>query len=169
MPGLKWKEDVNHLERLIAEAKSRRKHSRNRSRDRRMLSSRLFAVDDPVREIRPVQDHVGEILCRSWTKGNRDDITSLSVGLAGLWEVSRVHIQLLGELLDVDAGIHERELTELSRSLFVNWFSNAFDHMKSLKRPLSRLAGLEGAFYQVSIPRGKTKGQNLRSRSARHT
>ena len=62
---------------------------------------------------------------------------------------------LLRKMLTTDTRISRQELTEISHGLFVNWFSNASDRMKSLKRPLSRLAGFESAFYQVRNPSGQ--------------
>lgn len=164
----KWREDAEHLKRLIKEARARRGKGHNRGRDireiRRMLSAKFYEIDDPVHEILPVQDHIAGILRRSWANGKRGDVTLLSVGLAGLWEASRVHMLLLRKMLTTDTRISRQELTEISHGLFVNWFSNASDRMKSLKRPLSRLAGFESAFYQVATPAGKSNARKTRPR-----
>ena len=53
----KWREDAEHLKRLIKEARARRGKGHNRGRDireiRRMLSAKFYEIDDPVHEILP--------------------------------------------------------------------------------------------------------------------
>lgn len=158
MPKPIWVRDAARIRALIAKAKANRRNTESRNRTiteiRSLLAGPLFEEREPIREIVPIQQEVGVLLSRVTRRLNRKDITSISAPLAALWEVSRLHLLLVAELIKKSNPVDEDRLIEIGRQLFINWFSNASGYMETLKRPLSRLAGFEGAFY------------NMRSRSS---
>ena len=153
MARQQWMKAVEHLRRLIAKAETRRRDLRPRSRDisdiKKMLAGPFLDVRrNPVREIGPIQSELGVPLKRAWRDASERDIAEMTVNLAGLWEVSRVHVLSIGQLLKVGNKMEKERFTEIARTLFINWFSNASGHMETLKRPLARLAGFEGTLYE---------------------
>lgn len=77
-------------------------------------------------------------LKHAWPDAKPKDISYLSTDLAALWEVSRLHIILVRNMLKMRTKLKRRELQGLSQELDVNWFSNASGHMKSMKGELAR-------------------------------
>lgn len=159
MSKARWMSDVKEIRALIAKSEAERcnpeLHPRNIAEIRGLLSDPLLEAHGPIREIVPIQNELAGLLRRVSRKLNRDNVTSVSANLAGLWEVSRVHISLVGTLIKMSDRINDEKLAAVARELFINWFSNASDHMATLKRPLSRLAGFERAFYNDTGARRK--------------
>ena len=63
----------------------------------------------------------------------------LVADLAGLWEVSRVHMILVQNLLTIgDRANNRRRLQVVAQELDVNWFSNATGHIETMRRELAR-------------------------------
>ena len=172
MPKANWMREAKALGALIARAEADRRSTEPRNRTitetRRLLAGPLLEERNPTREIVPIQDELGVLLRRISHNLNGKDTTSISVDLAALWEVSRLHILLVAELIEKSDGVDEDRLIEIARQLFVNWFSNASDHMETLKKPLSRLAGFERAFYHKrsrrSTARKSARGDRIVTR-----
>ena len=104
----------------------------------RFLPRGSWKIPAPTAEILPLQTKLRPLLKRAWPHGSPKDISWLTADLAGLWEVSRVHIILVRKLLSMAGRPDRRKLQELSQELDVNWFSNASSHMRTMKRELAR-------------------------------
>jgi len=97
-----------------------------------------WKIPAPTAEILPLQAKLTPLLKRAWPNGKETDISGLTADLAGLWEVSRVHIILVRKLLKMADGLDRRRLQDVTQDLDVNWFSNASGHLKTMKRELGR-------------------------------
>lgn len=161
MPKPSWMRDAESIRALIAKAEADRRNTEPRNRTiteiRSLLAGPLFQEREPIREIVPIQHELGVLLTRLSRRLKLNDISSISGPLAGLWEISRVHVLLVAELIKKSKRVDEDQLIEIARQLFINWFSNASDHMETLKRPLSRLAGFEQSFYDKRIRGSPTR------------
>lgn len=59
---------------------------------RELLSRKALRIPGPTAEILPIQKQLKVLLKRVWPDGSDEDLSGLSVTLAGVWEVSRKHI-----------------------------------------------------------------------------
>jgi len=106
---------------------------------RAVLGKASFEIPAPTAELLPLQAKLKPILKRAWAKGGDKDISGLTVDLAALWEVSRVHIILIKELLKMKAKPDKERLAQILVELQVNWFSNASGHTETLERELTKI------------------------------
>ena len=106
---------------------------------RELMSRKTLRIPGPTAEILPIQKQLKVLLKRVWPDGSDEDLSGLSVTLAGLWEVSRKHIILIRKLLGMKGKLDRKKLQDISRELDVNWLSYASDHLSELRPALERL------------------------------
>jgi len=124
---------------------------------RRLLQQKHLKIPAPTAEILPLQKKLKPLIQRAWPDGSDKDISWFVADLAGLWEVSRVHIILVRKLLKMADELEREKLQQLSQELDVNWFSNATGHLDTMKKDLARFkASIYG--YSRKRPKRKTKG-----------
>jgi hypothetical protein len=104
----------------------------------KILGRRTLKISAPNREIVPLQNKLGALLSRAWPDGSKRDISWLTVDLAALWEVSRIHIILVRRLLRMGRRFNRAEMQDISQELYVNWCSNAAGHLETFERELAR-------------------------------
>jgi hypothetical protein len=105
---------------------------------RKLWSRKEMRISVAAAEILPLQARLRPILKRAWPSGGEKNVSWLTADLAGLWEVSRVHIMLIEKLLQQGNKLNKDELKGISIDLEINWSSNAPGHIQTLKRGLSR-------------------------------
>jgi hypothetical protein len=105
---------------------------------KKLLPRRGSKVPAITAEILPLQAKLRPILKRAWPDGSEKDISWLTADLAGLWEVSRVHIALVRKLLRMTNKPNKRKFQEISQALDSNWFSNAPGHLETMATELAR-------------------------------
>ena len=124
---------------------------------KKLLPRDSWRIPAPTAEILPLQAKLAPLLKRAWPGGSEADISGLTADLAGLWEVSRVHIILVRKLVKMVGRLDRRRLQDLSQDFDVNWFSNAASHMKTMKRELARF---KSSLYAGDIGRAyRTKSR----------
>jgi hypothetical protein len=106
---------------------------------RASLGKTRLEIPVPTAEILPLQTKLKPILQRAWPKGSDKDISWLTVDLAALWEVSRVHIILIKKLLRMKGKPNKKLLGQLLIDLEINWYSNASGHLETLEKELNKL------------------------------
>jgi hypothetical protein len=105
---------------------------------KKLLPRQSWKIPSTTAEILPLQTKLRPILKRAWPEGSEKDISWFSADLAGLWEVSRVHIILVRKLLKAADKLDKAKLQQLSQELDVNWFSNAPGYLETMKKELAR-------------------------------
>jgi len=105
---------------------------------RKFLHKKSLKIPAPTADIIPLQRELNSLLKRAWADGSEKDINWFTADLAGLWEVSRMHIILLRKLLKTADKLDKAKLQQLSQELDVNWFSNAPRHLATMKKQLAR-------------------------------
>jgi hypothetical protein len=106
---------------------------------RAALGKSRSEIPAPTAEIVPLQAKLKPILQRAWPKGSDKDISWLTVDLAALWEVSRVHIILIKKLLRMKGKPNKKLLAQIAIELEINWYSNASGHLETLEQELNKL------------------------------
>ena len=114
---------------------------------RRFLPDGSQKIAASTAEILPLQAKLTALLRRSWPRGSDKDISWLAADLAGLWEVSRLHIILVQRLVRMMGNANRRGLQDIAQELYVNWFSNATGHMQTMKQ---ELAQFKASLYEKS-------------------
>jgi hypothetical protein len=110
------------------------------TRELKKLGSRKkLRTPAPTAEILPLQGKLRPILKHGWPDRTAKDIGWTTADLAGLWEVSRMHIILVRKLLRMGRKPDRNKLRQILLDLEINWFSNAEGHMHTLKHELARL------------------------------
>src|SRR6202158_546789 len=105
---------------------------------KRLWSQKKLRIPAATAEILPVQEKLRSLLKRAWPDANEKDISWMAADLAGLWEVSRVHVNLVRKLLKMGNTLNRDKLLQISIDLDINWFVNAPGHMQTLKHELAR-------------------------------
>src|ERR1700756_967432 len=90
---------------------------------KKLLRRQGWKIPTFAAEILPLQAKLRPILKQAWPDGSEKDISWLTADLAGLWEVSRVHIALVGRLLRMADKPNKRKLQQISQALDISWFS----------------------------------------------
>ena len=98
-----------------------------------------FKDSPETAEIPPLQAKLSPILKQAWKGGSPNDISFLTADLAGLWEVSRVHIKLVNKLIKMKRRPNRKALQQLLIDIEINWFSAAPGHLKTMKGEIGRL------------------------------
>lgn len=119
-----------------------------------ILGKKSVKIAAPTAEIQPLQNKLKPLLKRAWPDGSERDISWLTVDLAALWEVSRIHIILVRKLLKMGDRLDRAELQQFSQDLEINWFSNASGPLKTMKNVLPRF---KASLYGYSRKRPKRK------------
>jgi hypothetical protein len=105
---------------------------------RKFLGKKSLAIPAHTAEILPLQEKLRPLLKRAWPQGSERDISFLTCDLAGLWEVSRLHIILVRRLLKTSPELSETDLRDIVMELHINWLSTAPGHIKDMKRKLAQ-------------------------------
>ena len=105
---------------------------------RRHVSKWPGKIPPLIAEILRLQRQLGPIIGRAWPDGSEKDTSSMTVDLAALWEVSRKHSSLIRKILRMKRKPDIQKLRRISQELYVNWFSNASGHLKTLEPELTR-------------------------------
>ena len=112
-------------------------HRRGKRQDKSL------GVPDTVAEIIYL-NKLHPLLKRAWPDGSKRDVSWLTAELAALWEVSRVHIILVQNILKMGDRPNRRRLRLIAVKLDVNWFSDGPGFMKSMRRQASFTDSLYG-------------------------
>jgi hypothetical protein len=110
--------------------------SRQTPQSKNLRIGEKLRIPAPTAEILPLQQKLRPILKHGWPNRSDKDIGWTTADLAGLWEVSRMHIILVRKLLRMGRKPDRNKLREILLDLEINWFSNAEGHMRTLKREL---------------------------------
>jgi hypothetical protein len=106
---------------------------------RSLLPNTKWSIAATTSGILPLERRLRPAVKRLWPDGSERDISWLTADLAALWEVSRVHMMLVRKLIGTANGSGKQRVLDISTDLEVNWFSNASNHMRTMKRELRRL------------------------------
>jgi|HubBroStandDraft_4_1064222.scaffolds.fasta_scaffold417904_1 hypothetical protein len=130
---------------------------------RKYLGRASLKIPSPTAEILPLQARLRPLLRSAWPDASEKEISWLTADLAGLWEVSRVHVILIRKLLkmaDKRSKPDLRRLSNIAVEIDINWFSNAPGHMKTMKRELARFTT---CLFANSCDRPKVRRPRKRS------
>jgi hypothetical protein len=114
------------------------KHVRVPSALQRMLGTKVLKLSAANRDIVPLQRRLKLLLTRAWPDGDKSDISGLTVHLAALSEVSRIHMTLVRTLLHLHKKPDRAKLQDVAQQLYVNWCSDATVYLRNFEPELSK-------------------------------